>query len=91
MMIHEEISGFKQAINGFKLIVVNPTTIRIKRSWRERLFTLPWSPFDKFRDEIHEMISDGDVIADRESKIIYCNAKTAGKIRKSIEEGLNNV
>ena len=41
-------------INGLNIIVVKPPKI-VSRGWKERLFSLPWRPFRKFRDEKHPM------------------------------------
>lgn len=71
-------------INGFNIIcdphkkVVN----KVRRTWRERLFTLPFKPFDTHKDVIEwvDALEDDQII--RSGNKLVCNTKTYEKIRK---------
>lgn len=36
-------------------VTILPETVRVRRSWRERLLTLPWKPWIKTREVHNEM------------------------------------
>lgn len=71
-------------LNGFKIIELKPTTITVKRTFKERWFSLPWKPLVKTRTECFEMIPDGEVIVDKLNKAVYVNSKTRLKLLAEI-------
>jgi hypothetical protein len=48
-----------------------PETIWVKRTWKERLFSLPWKPFQKMRETPGVYIVGG---------VIYCHPKRYAEI-----------
>ena len=52
--------------NGIKVVIVRPCVeeIMVKRSWKERLLTLPLKPFSKYKKEsfLQEQIADGEIV-----------------------------
>ena len=73
-MLHEN----PQMFNGYKIHIVDPvcTETKVKRSWKERLFTLPFRPFCKSKivSAWVETVEDGQVIQNNDC--IMMNAKT---------------
>lgn len=67
--------------NGLKIVVNNHITDAAvaKRSWKERLFTRPFKPFEKFRvvNDPHAFILDNGTIV--------CSQGTYNKIMKQLE------
>lgn len=43
----------------------------VKRSWKERLFTLPWTPLVATRTEFVNVLPPGKML--RNGDVIYCN------------------
>jgi hypothetical protein len=41
-------------LNGIPIIVMRPTIKTVSRSWRERLFTWPWRPWVKTKEEVSQ-------------------------------------
>lgn len=74
-----------QTLYGMRVQIVKPCKVSIKRTWRERLFSLPWTPLVANRIEYHEMMKDGDFIINKETQTIYCNAKTFKKVDDAIK------
>lgn len=73
-------------LNGIRLFIVSPYnhTHEKKRTWRERLFTLPFHPFVKSTtvSVLTEVIEDGKII--KKADGIYMNYKTFQEFKKSI-------
>ena len=70
---------------GVKVIVHPPvkTTKQVKRTWKERLFSL--SPFTKYKSEecLCEMLEDDQIISDNNGTLIM-NQKTYNKLSKEL-------
>ena len=75
---------FESRLAGVDVIVQPPvkSTRQVKRTWKERLFSL--SPFTKYKDEEHlcEVLEDNQVIK-VEGKLIM-NAATFERFNKEI-------
>lgn len=71
-----------QMVGGMKVVISRPHQVQVKRTWKERLFTRPWTPMQTHRTELHEIIPGGEIIFDRINQVIYCNEKMYQKIMK---------
>lgn len=71
-------------VGGFRLVIVPPTKCVVNRSWKERLFSRPWRPFQKTNDVYHEMIADGQVV--HQGNTLFMNQTTANKIQATFNE-----
>lgn len=71
-------------INGFTVLVDPPRLQKsiVKRAWRERLFTRPFSPFKKTKEvEVWvDILVDGQVI--KSGNNLICNQKTYDCFKK---------
>lgn len=71
-------------INGVRVFILEPVNCQkeIKRTWRERLFTLPFTPFNKTKTitELVDVIKDGDVMKLNNS--LHMNIRTWNQILK---------
>lgn len=68
----------EQKLNGMQ-IVVSPYVDdykKVKRSWKERLLTIPWRPFEKYKSVCSPKVYQAD-------EVIYCSPQTYSKIRWS--------
>lgn len=70
-----------QIIGGMRVIIKPPTQVKVKRTWKERLFTLPWRPMQSHKTELHELIKDGEVLVDKMNQVIYCNEKMYQRLK----------
>lgn len=70
-------------INGLRIIIQSPYTQQIKRTWKERLFTLPWTPLQRYKTEYVDLIPDGEVIVDKVNSTVYCNPRMYDKIKRT--------
>lgn len=62
-------------IAGMKVIVVHEP-MPVKRTWRERLLTWPWKPFEAYRTKVHPMydlMKGGDCY--QHGNILYVSVK----------------
>ncbi len=70
-------------INGFDIICDPPRKVikKVKRSWKERCFTLPFTPLTKYKEVIEwvDLLQDGQII--RSGNQLICSMKTYEKIR----------
>jgi hypothetical protein len=73
--------------SGIRVFIENNKFgIWIKRTWKERLFSLPWKPWvrQKFsQDAGSYVLPDGKIIRSRDS--IYVNPNTMKMINQAIE------
>lgn len=69
-----------QLIGGMKVVVQKPYQVKVKRTWKDRLFTLPWLPLESHKTELHETVNDGDFLIDKVNNVIYCNEKMYQKL-----------
>lgn len=72
-------------------VVTNPIltkteTREVKRTWKERLFTRPWTPWKVMRTETHQ-VPDRDVLVDKINRVIYAHPVVV----KEMNEALNKV
>lgn len=80
------------SLNGIPVIIAEPIkcTNKVKRTWRERLFTLPFRPFSKFRAEyfLKGVLKDGEII--KLSTGLHMTQKTFNECEKAIiMQGVN--
>lgn len=61
-------------MHGLKVHVQQPVKSEVKRSWKERLFSLPFRPFVSHRIEWNEVVEDGQVL--RAGEMLLMNART---------------
>lgn len=73
--------NLEPGILGMKLVVNKyvPDTSTVKRTWKERLFTLPWRPFSKYKNIYapRAFLLDGTV---------YVSPKTADALIAELEK-----
>ena len=69
-------------LGGFKVVIVKDTVYPVKRTWKQRLFTLPWTPLVKTRDEVHNVLEKGQIIKDCENNILYMKQEAYDKLLK---------
>lgn len=80
-------------VNGspVRLMVHNGYKVTIERTWRERLFSRPWRPFQKEKVEHKELLKDGEFI--QSGPFMYANAATVAAIKAAsnarIEAAIN--
>lgn len=68
-------------------IVIDPNCFKevqteVKRTWKERLFSLPWNPFKKQKTVVHYKPV---AYADMHKRVIYCHPDIADEIMKQLE------
>lgn len=68
--------------NGIQIIIAKPLKCEIKRTWKQRLFSLPFKPFETHRIEWHETIKDGQVIEFQDK--LTMNAHTYKAFKQTI-------
>lgn len=72
-------------------IVPSPTMqspIKEKRTWRERLFTLPFEPFKKFKIIGYKPMKEAILIKmNNSARILFCAPVMADKIKQEIDAG----
>ena len=75
-----------QIFNGIRFFIVDPVkhTCEKKRTWRQRLFTLPFRPFVRSTTVTTwaEFVADGEVIQNAEG--VFMNAKTFDEFKKGL-------
>lgn len=77
-----------EVIGNLVMKIVPPTKVKIKRTLRERFFSL--TPWLAYREVLHEGIPDGEVLRETWSNVFYCNQTTADQLRKmAAKEQLN--
>ena len=78
-------------INGIT-IIEDPNLLRFedtleKRTWKERLFTLPWNPFKLNKTVIISLPSEEVYfVGERGDRKIVCHPEMVEKIKKAIKE-----
>jgi len=65
-------------LNGFKLYVDPPREVRVKRTWKKRLFSTPWRPLLTHNTRLEEVLNDGQVVQMGDSLVM--NQKTFNKV-----------
>ena len=70
-------------INGIPVHILEPLKIKIKRTWKERLFTRPFKPFQKFNHNLVDVLEDDKVLQKADG--LFMNAKTWDKWCKAME------
>ena len=60
-------------------------TIEVERSWKERLFTLPWRPFTKTKIKML-MLPSPELYLFREHNLIVGHPETIKKLYKELEK-----
>jgi len=75
-------------LNGIKVHISHPveSTREIKRTWKERWFTLPFTPFTKYKEIsiLCYMVEDGEII--QLNGELYMNNKTWREVSDSVKE-----
>jgi len=69
-------------LGGSSVVVVKDTVCSVKRTWKQRLFTLPWTPLVKTRDEVHNVLEKGQIIKDCENDVLYMKQEAYDKLLK---------
>lgn len=73
-------------LNGMPVIISEPVLCSrdVKRTWKERFFTLPFKPFTRFKKESYwqNIIEDGQII--RHGNNLVMNAKTWRECRMKL-------
>lgn len=67
---------------GMKIIVPPLVKQETKRTWKERLFTLPWQPFVTHNIRYIETIKDGEVLKTADS--YFMNQATYEDFKRKI-------
>lgn len=75
--------------HGYR-VVANPIltkteTRQVKRTWKERLFTLPWTPFKAMRTESYQ-VPDRDVLVDKINRVIYAHPDVVKEMNKALDK-----
>lgn len=77
-------NGFE--LRGNSLLVVSKTTLE-HRSWKERLFTLPWRPLKKEK-HVTEWVGSNEVV--RVGNVLYAHPDMIEKIKVQLSnKGVN--
>lgn len=63
-------------------VITNDTMEKRRRTWRERLFTLPWQPLKKI--ELIPLLKDGQVL--KHGDMLVMNSKTRNDLINAIGE-----
>lgn len=83
-----QTNSLSDALFGMKIItspfVGEKCTKQVKRTWKERLFTLPWRPFQKLKT-ITYYKPDGTFIRDTTRNILYCHPADLEDLRRAIK------
>ncbi len=81
--------------HGYK-VIANPIITEskereVRRTWKERLFTLPWRPFKALRTETYQVPSR-DVMVDKINRIIYAHPVVVKEMNDALNKvvGVNN-
>ena len=73
--------------NGSRVIIAEPVNCKkeVKRTWKERLFTLPFNPFNKFKavDILVDIMEDGQVV--QQDNNLHMTIKTWHKLQKAMD------
>ena len=73
-------------VNGIPVAIIEPImcTKDVTRTWKERLFTLPFTPFNKFKKEVYwqDMMGYGEVV--KNENTLFMSAKTWHKYESCI-------
>ena len=83
MMFDTRIGYF----GGYRVVIV-PDAQGVRRTWRERLFSLPWRPWASTKvvpTHWPETLKDGVIKSEREG-VMYMRAHVAHQIKQFIDE-----
>ncbi len=73
--------------NGSRVIIAEPVNCKseVKRTWKERLFTLPFTPLTKFKtvNKLVDTMKDGDVI--QQGNSLHMTIKTWHKLQRAMD------
>lgn len=71
---------------NLKIIVPPPIEVTVKRTWKDRLFSLPWHPRQSTKIELHEnpVLQDGQVI--KIVDCLYMNTFTYDQFKRGLNE-----
>lgn len=70
---------------GVHVFLCDTYTAKEKRTLKERLFSLPWRPFVKFKEVIKPVLEDDQVLGIPEKHAIMVNRTTLEKIKANID------
>ena len=74
------------SIQGVPVTISEPvlTTSNVKRTWKERLFTLPFTPFTSTKEvkSLKEVLEDGQIL--KMPQGLFMNAKTFNDCEKAL-------
>lgn len=63
--------------NGYRIVVVPPVQVKVKRRWKERLFS--FTPWISHRLELHEFMGE-EIITDDSARVMYMRLDTKSKL-----------
>ena len=76
------INDFPQTVAGQKVHIVEPSEVKVKRTWKERLFTWPFKPFKTHRTEWQEIVKDGEIF--NANGVLMMNHRTYMELEREI-------
>lgn len=75
------------SINDIPVHILEPLQVKVERPWKERLFTRPWKPFQKFKFNFVDVLEDDKII--QKDNGLFMSAKTWDKLNKTIKDKNN--
>lgn len=82
------INQIPQSLSGVRVTIAEPINceVKVNRTWKERLFTLPFMPFTKNKivNQLKDVMQDGQII--KMDTGLYMNAKTFYDCEKAIKD-----
>lgn len=69
--------------NGYRIVVVPPVQVKVKRSWKERLFS--FTPWISHRIELYEVMGE-DIITDVLNRVMYMRLDTKAKLEWAVAQ-----
>jgi hypothetical protein len=64
------------SFGGVRIVIVEDTVETIKRSWRERLFSTPWTPLVKVRHITSNPLQGKEVVMDKENNVMFMTQRS---------------
>lgn len=72
-------------LNSLPIIQSKYLEKKVKRSWKERLFAFPWTPFKKYKFVPYDRVLVMDDPKNINGKVIICHPKYYNKVKEAIE------
>jgi hypothetical protein len=74
---------------GMRVFVSRTTVTTVERTWRERLFTLPWRPWKWFRIEVRHAAVPADACY-RVGNDLHCGEAFYERLRATVSSHTQN-